>query len=76
MAGAAKRRLSWREQQELDALPARIDALEAEVAALAATLQDPALYRRGTEAVAEANTRLATVQSALDAAYARWTELE
>ena len=76
VAGAAKRRLSWREQQELDALPARIDALEAEVAALAATLQDPALYRRGTEAVAEANTRLATVQSALDAAYARWTELE
>ena len=33
---AVKRKLSYKEQRELDALPARIDALEAEQAAIRA----------------------------------------
>ena len=76
-AGGAtpKRRLTYREQQELDALPGRIDALEAEIAALAATLQDTAAYRQGG-AGAAAQARLAAAQAELDAAYARWAALE
>ena len=74
-AARPKRRLSYREQQELDALPGRIDALETEIAALAATLQDAAAYRPGG-AGAAAQARLAAAQAELDAAYGRWAELD
>ena len=78
MATAAppKRKLSFKEQRELEALPARIEALETELAALSGRLQDPALYAEGAAAVATVNQRLAAAQAELDAAYARWSELD
>jgi ABC transport system ATP-binding/permease protein len=75
-AAAPKRKRSFREQKEFDELPGRIEALEGEVAGLAAQLQDPALYRQGAAAVNAANARLASLQAELDAAYARWAALE
>ena len=75
-AAPPKRKLGFKEQRELEALPARIDALEAELAALSDRLQDPALYAEGSAAVAAVNQRLATAQAELDAAYARWSELD
>ncbi len=75
-AAPARRKLGFKEQRELEALPARIDALEAELAALSDRLQDPALYAEGSAAVAAVNQRLATAQAELDAAYARWSELD
>jgi ATP-binding cassette subfamily F protein uup len=71
-----KRKLSYKDQRELDELPGRIEALDAELTALTAKLQDPALYQQGSEAVNAANTRLAALQIELDAAYARWQSLE
>jgi ATP-binding cassette subfamily F protein uup len=71
-----KRKLSYKEQRELDELPGRIEALDAELTALTAKLQDPAFYQQGAEAVTAANTRLATLQAELDASYARWQALE
>ena len=69
-------RLSYREQQELTALPERIENLEAEQAALHQAMADPAFYRKDESEIAEANSRLKDVEKQLAAAYKRWEELE
>jgi len=75
-APGAKRKLGYKDQRELDGLPARIDALETRIAELGAGLQDPATYQRGGEALATLHRQLTEAQAELDAAYARWAELE
>ena len=76
-ASAGKpRKLTYRENQELTALPARIEELEAEQASIHAALADPQLYRGEPQRVAELKTRLEDVANRLAAAYARWEELE
>ncbi len=70
------RKLTWKENQELAALPARIEALEGEQAALHARLADPDLYRQAGGEVPALQARLAALAAALAAAYARWEELE
>jgi len=72
----AKRRLGYQAARELEALPAQIEALEAEIAAMTESMRDPAFYRRGRAAIEAHNQRLAAAQAELDAAYARWSELE
>ena len=72
---AARRRLGYKDQRELDSLPARIAALAAEIAGLEARLADPALYARDAAAFADAGTGLAAARPALAAAEARWLEL-
>ncbi len=69
-----KRRLSFKETQELAALPERIDALEREREQLYASLADPALHRAGGSG--EAATRLQAVEAELAAQLARWEALE
>ncbi|ANB17066.1 ATP-binding cassette domain-containing protein [Dokdonella koreensis] len=72
----ARRKPSYKEQRELEQLPVRIEQLEATLAELAATLAEPAFYQRAADAVAAHHARLAATQADLDAAYARWAELE
>jgi ATP-binding cassette subfamily F protein uup len=67
-------RLSYKEQQELAALPTRIEALEAERAAVEAKLADPSTYRSGGAAALTA--RLEALGPETEAAYARWEALE
>jgi ATP-binding cassette subfamily F protein uup len=71
-----KRKLSYKEQRELEELPARIEALDGEIAALTAQIQDPAFYRQPADAVTAANARLSQLQGELEQAYARWQALE
>jgi ATP-binding cassette subfamily F protein uup len=75
-AAPAKRKLSFKEQRELDELPGRIEALDGEIAALTARIQDPAFYRQPAGEVTAANARLAALQAELEQAYARWQALE
>ncbi|WP_334130792.1 ATP-binding cassette domain-containing protein, partial [Silanimonas lenta] len=75
-AAPAKRRLGYKEQRELEALPARIEALETALAALAAELSEAGFYSRGAAAQAAHHARMAELQAELDGAYARWAELE
>nr|MBP6999379.1 ATP-binding cassette domain-containing protein [Tepidiphilus sp.] len=70
------RRLSYRERQELEALPQRIEALEAEQAALAEALADPRLYSERAQEVAGLKSRLAALQEEIEALLERWSELE
>ena len=66
------RKLSYKEQRELDALPVRIETLEAEQAALAARLADPALYAKDLQAVPALQARHADIDAELLQALERW----
>jgi ATP-binding cassette subfamily F protein uup len=70
------RRLTYRDRLELDGLPARIEALEAERDALHARMSDPGFYRQEGSAIAAAQARLTGIEAALEEAYARWAALE
>ena len=69
-----KRKLSFKESQELAALPERIDVLERERDQLFATLADRAALKSG--GAAKANARLKALATELAAATARWEVLE
>ncbi|BCT94090.1 ABC transporter ATP-binding protein [Lysobacter helvus] len=75
-APAAKRRLSFKEQKELEQLPARIETLEAKVAALTDAMNAPTFFQRDSTAIVAHNADLAKAQAELDTAYARWAELD
>jgi len=70
------RKLTFKENQELAALPERIAALEAEQATLHATLADPTFYRDAGAEVGRLNARLAELEGELEEAYGKWEELE
>ncbi|WP_447936484.1 ATP-binding cassette domain-containing protein [Thermomonas fusca] len=72
----AKKKLSFKDQRELELLPARIEQLETDIAARSAAMQDPAFYRQDAAAQQRANAELAAQQAELDAAYARWEALD
>jgi len=69
-------KLSYKDQRELDALPQRIETLEADLGGLQARLGDPELYRTGGERVAQLQQEVARVQAELEQAYERWQTLE
>ncbi|MGI6495498.1 MAG: ATP-binding cassette domain-containing protein [Kiritimatiellia bacterium] len=70
------RRLAFKEKRELAELPARIEALEAEQAALHEKIADPAFYRdESPETVQAARDRLAALGPELEAACERWLVL-
>jgi ATP-binding cassette subfamily F protein uup len=71
-----KTRLSFKEERELAALPARIEALETEQGDLHGRLADPCLYQGGGDAVVAAQGRLAAVEAELAEVYTRWESLE
>ncbi len=70
------RKLSFKEQQELDGLPERIAALEEEQEGLHSRLSDPEFYKSAGTEVTTVNARLAAIEQELEAAYLRWDELE
>jgi len=73
---APKSGLSYKEARELEALPARIEALEAEQAEIAATLSDPALYQADAQAAAALHARAEAIEAELLDALTRWEALE
>jgi ATP-binding cassette subfamily F protein uup len=70
------RKLSFKEQRELDSLPQAIEALESEQAAVLQQLAAPGFYQQSGTEIAQVTARLEALQAALHAAYARWEELE
>jgi len=74
-AAAPKAKLSYKEQRELDGLPARIEALEAEQKALQAQLADPATYTRDPQGVPALHARHEALELELLEALERWEAL-
>jgi ATP-binding cassette subfamily F protein uup len=75
-AASNKRRLKFKEQQELTNLPARIEKMEAAIAAIHEQMADPGFYQQGPNTIADTTNRLQELQSQLASSYARWEELE
>ncbi|HOX68500.1 MAG TPA: ATP-binding cassette domain-containing protein [Burkholderiaceae bacterium] len=75
-AAPKPRKLSYKEQRELDELPGRIEALEAEQVTLATLLADPEAYVRDPKAVAAAQIRVAKIDEELLGAMDRWELLQ
>ncbi len=70
-----KRHPPW-EAKELDALPDRIAAAEAELASLDAALADPKVYTRPVEELRRLQSQRETAQRQVSELFARWEELE
>ena len=69
-------KLSYKDKRELEALPAIIDQLERRQQELAAVISAPGFYQQDHEATQRVITGLEKIRSDLEAAYARWQELE
>jgi len=74
-AAARRSKLSYKEQRELDALPARIEALEAEQRALGEELADGSLYARDAARAVALHKRHGEIEDELMAALERWEAL-
>ena len=70
-----KRKLSYKEQRELDELPARIAALETEQAVLNEALAGTALYAEPADQVVAAHARHGVIDDELLALMERWETL-
>jgi ABC transport system ATP-binding/permease protein len=72
-----KRKLSYKENLELEALPQAIEAMEEEKRRLTATITSPEFYvSYDPEKLNKANDRLEVLEKDLSEAYRRWDELE
>ncbi len=71
-SATAKRKLSFREQRELDELPGRIEKLEAEQKVLGAELAGTELYTRTPERIASVQTRYEAIEMELLELLERW----
>jgi ATP-binding cassette subfamily F protein uup len=75
-ASSKPRRLSFKEQKELETLPKRIEALEIEQAELHKKMAEPAFYQKPGPEIAQATARLEAVNAELEQVFERWTTLE
>ena len=71
----SKKKLSYKEQRELEQLPEQIAALEAEQHTIRATLEDGTLYTTDGQRAAALLQRDADIDELLMQALERWTEL-
>ena len=70
-----KRKLSYKEQRELDQLPDQIAALEAEQATIREQLADPSIYARDNALAMQLHARDGEIEEALLNALERWEAL-
>ncbi|MGH8078441.1 MAG: ATP-binding cassette domain-containing protein, partial [Lysobacter sp.] len=73
---APKKKLSFKDARELEQMPARIEMLETKIATMTSQMNEPAFYQRDAAAITAHNAAMAATQAELEAAYARWAELD
>jgi ATP-binding cassette subfamily F protein uup len=71
----SKKKLSYKDQRELEALPAQIQQLESQQKAIEQELYDGTLYSRDAKRAAELNARNAKLEEELMEALRRWEAL-
>ena len=74
--GVKNKKLSYNEKRELEQLPARIEALEKEIAEIEAFLSDGTNYAKDPLRCKSSSERLPLARTELDVAESRWLELE
>jgi ATP-binding cassette subfamily F protein uup len=75
-AAVAKKKLSFKEQRELDALPLQIDKFEKQIAELTERMQEVNFYQQSPDKITAHTQLMEKTQAELDVAFARWTELD
>ncbi|MEW5756556.1 MAG: ATP-binding cassette domain-containing protein [Pseudomonadota bacterium] len=70
------KKLSYKDQRELDALPAQIEALEQALDAMRALVNQPDFYQRPHDEMNAALAKLSAAEADLEKLYARWAELD
>jgi ATP-binding cassette subfamily F protein uup len=76
-AGTEKpKKLSYKDQRELDQLPQKIETLETEVEELQEQMSQPDFYQQDSSQISEAQTRLEQLENELSVCYERWELLE
>ena len=73
---AGTRKLSYNDQREYDALPKKIEVLDAELEQIQQSLSDPDLYQKDPVKVTELNARGEAVEIELAQCYERWEALD
>ncbi|HRJ51835.1 MAG TPA: ATP-binding cassette domain-containing protein [Candidatus Thiothrix moscowensis] len=73
---AGKKKLSFKEQRELEQLPARLEQLEADMSTLQALMGTAAFYQQDSATITAKQAELAKLEAELEQAFARWEELE
>ncbi|MFQ6759627.1 MAG: ATP-binding cassette domain-containing protein [Deltaproteobacteria bacterium] len=73
---AAAKKLSYKEERELEALPSRLEEMEAKLEELHQQLGDPALYQKDPSAIPQIQKQLEALEQELKKAYGRWEALE
>ncbi|WP_137719415.1 ATP-binding cassette domain-containing protein [Methylobacillus flagellatus] len=68
-------KLSFKQQKELDSLPAQIDGLEQQLAAMQLQLADPKLYKDEPSTAASLQIKINQTELAIQTAMQRWEEL-
>ena len=77
IAGQSKaKKLSYKDQRELDALPAQLEAFEEEVEGLQQLMADSDFYKKDQDEIKKVQQQLAESQEKLSHCYTRWEELE
>jgi len=71
-----KKKLSYKDQRELEGMPALIESLEQRQQALEATVSAPEFYQQPAEETRRVIADLAVVQQQMETAFERWAELE
>ena len=69
-------KLSYKDQRELDSLPAEIEGLEVSISEISGTISEPGFYQTDRAAIEVVEGRLANAQKQLAESYARWELLE
>ncbi|MGR9087364.1 MAG: ATP-binding cassette domain-containing protein [Gammaproteobacteria bacterium] len=73
---AKKKKLSFKEQQELNQLPERIEQLESKQADLTQLTHSSEFYKSDQAAIARTMDELTQITALLEQAYQRWEELD
>jgi|TARA_B100000795_G_scaffold238486_1_gene199636 ATP-binding cassette subfamily F protein uup len=70
------KKLSYKDQRELDELPKKIELLETQIQGISIEMSESAFYRSAKVKIQKAETQLADWQSQLSKCYKRWEQLE
>lgn len=75
-AATDKRKLSYKEKRELEALPERIESMEQQISDLHAAMAEPSYYQKAGDEIAADAEQLSQLESDLQHCYERWEQLE
>ncbi len=70
------KKLSYKDQRELDALPAQIETFENEIESLQARMAADDFYKQEKQTILEVQKQLEEMQAGLAQCYTRWEQLE